>query len=72
MRDLIETIDPWLGFSELVQDRDHQREEVEVDAYGPSRGFNARVSSRTGLPPARRKPIRKKTGKTISKPATGI
>lgn len=72
MRDLIETIDPWLGFSELVQDRDYQKEELELAAYALARGLDGRRSFRTGLPPERETAVRKKAGKTIGKPETGI
>jgi hypothetical protein len=72
MRNLIETIDPWLGYAELVQDPGDQKEEFEVDVFDLSRGFYSRRSIRTGLPPARKTAIRKLTGRTVGKPATGI
>jgi len=72
MRDLIETIDPWLGFAELVQDPGDQKEEFEVDAFDLSRGFYSRRSIRTGLPPARETTIRRMTGRTIGKATKGV
>jgi hypothetical protein len=72
MRDLIETIDPWLGYSELVQDPGDPKEEFEVDVFDLSRGFYSRRSIRTGLPPARKTAIPNMTGRTVGKATTGI